>query len=227
MPSFCQSSELGELGKALASAQGEMGAAKKDATNPHFKSKYADFAAIVDASRPVLAKHGLAIVQSTPTDGATITVATRLIHGGSGEWIESSLTMTARDATPQSIGSALTYGRRYGWSTLIGLAADEDDDGEKAQPRPAQRLQEALPTIVNNIITPAAAPDGFDAWLAILEATAKDGTEALRKAWSLSALAFRSHLQNTQRTKVDELKAIAAQHDVLVPELPAEKAGKK
>jgi len=227
MPSFLSSDNLGQLAKALAAAQAEMGAAKKDATNPHFKSKYADFAAIVDASRPVMAKHGLAILQSTPSEGATITVATRLIHA-SGEWIESSLTMTARDATPQSIGSALTYGRRYGWSTLIGLAADEDDDGEKAQPRPSLVMQrDNSAQSRDNTPVSAVAPEGFDAWLAILEATAKDGTEAMRKAWSLSALAFRSHLQHTQRTKVDELKAIAAQHDVLVPELPAEKAGKK
>ncbi len=215
MPSFCQSSELGKLAAALAKAQVEMGAAKKDAVNPHFKSKYADFGAIVDASRTILAKHGLAIVQSTPTDGALLTVATRLIHAESGEWIESTLTMQAKDAGPQSLGSAITYGRRYGWSTLIGLASEEDDDAEKASPRPAQQAT-----------APSSAPEGFDAWLAILEATAKDGTDALKKAWSQSALAFRSHLQNTQRTKVDELKAIAAQHDALVPELPAEKVKK-
>lgn len=213
MPSFLSSDNLGQLAKALAAAQAEMGAAKKDAVNPHFKSKYADFSAIVDASRPVLAKQGLAILQGTACEGATVTVATRLIHA-SGEWIESALTMTAKDAAPQSLASVLTYGRRYGWSTLIGLAADEDDDGEKASPRPAQQAQAV-----------SSAPEGFDAWLAVLEATAKDGTDALKKAWSQSALAFRSHLQNTQRTKVDELKAIAAQHDVLVPELPA--GGKK
>jgi hypothetical protein len=196
-----------------------MGAAKKDAVNPHFKSKYADFQAVVEASLPVLTKQGLSMVQGTLVEGATVTVSTRLMHG-SGEWLESSLTMTARDAGPQSVGSVLTYGRRYGWSTLIGLAADEDDDGEKAQPRPAQNSTATPPQLhQNSTVTPP--PDGFDAWLAILEATAKDGTDALKKAWSQSALAFRSHLQNTQRTKVDELKAIAAQHDVLVPELPA------
>lgn len=215
MPPFLTSEQLGQLAKALAAAQGEMGAAKKDAINPHFKSKYADFGAIVEASRPVLAKHGLAILQSTPTEGATITVATRLIHL-SGEWIESSLTLTAKDNSPQAVGSALTYGRRYGWSTLIGLAADEDDDGNKAQ----RSTSEAAFIPADSRGNPLVAPVGFDAWLAVLDQVASDGSDALRKAWKDSPEPMRQYLQNTQRSKVDELKAKAAKAQVLVPELP-------
>ena len=61
-----------------------------------------------------------------------MTVSTRLIHK-SGEWVQTDLTLTAKDASPQAIGSAITYGRRYAVSALVGLAA-EDDDGKAAQP---------------------------------------------------------------------------------------------
>ncbi len=186
MSTFLTSLETGQLAKALASAQGEMGAAKKDATNPHFKSRYADFASVVDASRPVLSKHGLAIVQSTPADGPTVTVVTRLMHT-SGEWIESSVTMRSKDDSPQGIGSAITYGRRYGWSTLIGLAADDDDDGNKSSLRPTAQPERVQP------------PAGFDDWLTDLEATADVGTDALAQAWSQSPLAMRRHLLDTNR----------------------------
>jgi hypothetical protein len=219
MSVFTTSEQLGQLAKALAAAQFEMGAAVKGSVNPHFKSRYADFAAVVDASRPVLAKQGLALIQGTASEGATVTVATRLLHT-SGEWIESALTLTARDASPQALASVLTYGRRYGWSTLIGLAADEDDDGEKASPRPAQPVQEA-----------SSVPAGFAEWLMDLEAIADEGTERLKQTWSQSPLAFRSHLSNTQRGLVDQLKVRAAAKDslasVLISELPAAKAGKK
>ncbi len=164
-----------------------MGAAKKDATNPHFKSRYADFAAVVDASRPVLSKHGLAIVQSTPADGPTVTVVTRLMHI-SGEWIESSVTMRSKDDSPQGIGSAITYGRRYGWSTLIGLAADDDDDGNKSSLKPTAQPE------------PVRAPAGFDEWLLAME----------KQAWSQSPLVMRNYLDTTARDKWEAMKAKAA-----------------
>jgi hypothetical protein len=94
--------------------------------NPHFKSKYADLAAIFDAARKPLSANGLAIVQ-TIGDGV---LHTRLLHT-SGQWIASEhpLPMSGR---PQEIGSALTYARRYSLSALIGIAADEDDDANAA-----------------------------------------------------------------------------------------------
>lgn len=175
-----------------------MGAAKKDATNPHFKSRYADFAAVVDASRPVLSKHGLAIVQSTPADGPTVTVVTRLMHI-SGEWIESSVSMRSKDDSPQGIGSAITYGRRYGWSTLIGLAADDDDDGNKSSLKPTAQQPE-----------PVRAPAGFDEWLLTMETVADNGIDALKQAWSQSPLVMRNYLDTTARDKWEAMKAKAA-----------------
>ena len=121
------SEQISELAAALAAAQGMMENAVMNRVNPHFKSKYADLAAIFDAARKPLSANGLAIVQ-TIGDGV---LHTRLLHA-SGQWIASEhpLPMSGR---PQEIGSALTYARRYSLSALIGIAADEDDDATGAE----------------------------------------------------------------------------------------------
>ena len=121
------SEQIDELAAALAAAQGMMENAVMNRVNPHFKSKYADLAAVLSAARKPLSANGLAIVQ-TIGDGV---LHTRLLHT-SGQWIASEhpLPMAGR---PQEIGSALTYARRYSLSALIGIAADEDDDATGAE----------------------------------------------------------------------------------------------
>lgn len=128
-----RSESIAALSAALAAAQGEITGASKDAVNPHFKTKYADLAAVWDACRPALSKNGIAVVQPVSAEGATVKVITLLTHG-SGEWISETLVLEARDASPQSVGSAFTYGRRYGLSAMVGVAPDDDDDGNAAQP---------------------------------------------------------------------------------------------
>jgi hypothetical protein len=144
-----QTSEtLGKFADALAKAQGTMKAATKNALNPHYSSRYADLDAIMDACRVALSAHGIAVNQFVTAVEALVTVTTRLTHT-SGEWVASSLPVRARDATPQSIGSAISYGRRYGLAALAGVVADEDDDGEAAQAKPATKppaAQKPLPT---------------------------------------------------------------------------------
>ena len=124
---------VGAIGKALAAAQGEMKGATKDSTNPFFKSKYADLASVWDACREALSKNGLAVVQAPKADGAKVSVTTILIHE-SGEWVSEELTAQAKDDSPQSVGSTITYLRRYGISSFVGVSP-EDDDAESAQPR--------------------------------------------------------------------------------------------
>jgi hypothetical protein len=137
------SDSIASLAPALVKASADLKAVHKDRANSHFKNKYATLDAIVDAVRPVLAAHGLAVVQgaTTPhtTEGGTLVafaVATRLIHN-SGEWIETHALMPLSKLDPQGAGAALTYGRRYGLSALLSLATDDDDDGEAAVGRDA------------------------------------------------------------------------------------------
>lgn len=119
------SEQIGELAAALAKAQAAMKNAPLTKTNPHYRSKYSDLAAIRDAVVPHLAAHGIALVQGL--DG--LAVSTRLLHT-SGQWIESTLPIPA--GKMQELGSAITYARRYTLSAICGIAADEDDDGNVA-----------------------------------------------------------------------------------------------
>lgn len=135
------SESIKEIGGAVAKAQGAIKNAAADKTNPAFRSKYADLASVWEACRAQLSANGVAVVQSPAAEGAKVTVTTLLVHGPSGEWIESDLTVTADKGTPQGIGSAITYARRYGLSAMVGVAPGDDipdqgdDDGEAAEGR--------------------------------------------------------------------------------------------
>ena len=141
--------EIGQLAKALAAAQVEMKPAVKDSTNPHFKSSYADLEAVNEAAR-VLAKHGIAV--TCLPDGwneGRVVLRAMLIHS-SGELLEGRMEVpVAKQNDAQSLGSALTYGRRYAIAALANIATSDDDgnaaaDGAQSQPKKAEpRKQEA------------------------------------------------------------------------------------
>lgn len=127
------SDSIGALSAALAAAQAEMTNPIKEALNPHFKSRYADLPAIVDAVRGPLTKHGIAFIQVTRMDANVLMVETVLAHAESGEWISSESPVIELPATQQAIGSALTYQKRYQLAAMCGVAGDSpDDDGNEA-----------------------------------------------------------------------------------------------
>lgn len=103
--------------------------------------KYATLAALVEATSSALAKHDLAIVQEVGTNAEGVTVDTWLIHASGTTMHLGSLTMPC-DRKPQSVGSAITYGRRYALAAVCGLAP-EDDDGQAAQNSVQQARQVA------------------------------------------------------------------------------------
>lgn len=116
------------IAAALSAAQGMMGHAVKDSTNPHYKNRYASLAACLDAIREPFAKHGLALVQLLSHGADGISLETRILHT-SGEELSSFYPVRPQQDTPQGYGSALTYARRYALCAAVGIAAD-DDDGE-------------------------------------------------------------------------------------------------
>jgi hypothetical protein len=129
-----RSQTIGKLIEALCKAQLEFAPVVKANLNPQFKSKYADLATIIQATMPALAKNGLAIIQTPHVKGRELTMTTLLVHT-SDEWISNDLTMPAtmrNELTAQTIGSACTYSRRYALQSILGIAADLDDDGEQA-----------------------------------------------------------------------------------------------
>jgi hypothetical protein len=193
-----RSESIAALAGALAKAQGEITGATKDKKNPHFKNDYADLASVWDACRPALTKNGLAVVQTVGAEGPAVAVTTTLMHA-SGEWISGTLTMTAQQNTPQGVGSVITYARRYSLASVVGVAP-EDDDGNAASQSSVTK-----PVAVARL----AAPDGFDDWLADLEATAQNGEAALKAAWTKSQPYMRKHLTDTDNARWERLKARA------------------
>jgi hypothetical protein len=146
---YRQSESIKALAGAMVKVQVILEDPVKGASNPFFGSKYADLAEVRSALREPLATNGIAyfqfahadyehVVERTTKEGKVfpplVSVVTKLVHAESGEWTEMVLTMAPKDDTPQGIGSCITYGRRYGLKTIVGMA-DEDDDGNDASGR--------------------------------------------------------------------------------------------
>ena len=121
-----KSLEIDKLAEALAKAQSEMEGAKKESTNPFFKSNYADLHAVIKSAFPYLSKHGLSISQGNEVIQGAICVTTTLMHK-SGQWIRSKVKLPFEKKNAQGEGSAITYGRRYGLSAIVGIAQYDDD----------------------------------------------------------------------------------------------------
>lgn len=194
-----------EIAAALAKAQGKMAGASKDSANPFFKSKYADLASVREAVKGPFSENGIAYVQSPSTLGAVVSVETMLLHT-SGQWIRGEVSCTAKDDSPQAVGSAITYLRRYALQSFAGIAP-EDDDAEAAQGRSNGRSTTAAPI--------ATAPKGYDDWLIDLGSAADEGTDRLKAAWKAARQEYRDHLTRTDPKRLDAMKAAAAR--VLVP----------
>lgn len=133
------SEEIIEVSKALCLAQQQMKPAIKDSTNPHFRSKYSDLSSIWESIRTPVTSNGLSIWQDVTTCEKSVSVTTRVTHI-SGQWVEFgplSIPLIKQDA--QSIGSAISYGKRYALCAAVGVVSDDDDDGEKAMGREKQK----------------------------------------------------------------------------------------
>lgn len=153
------SEQINEIAKALAAVQAELKPVKRDASNPFYKSKYADLEAISEACRELLSRHGVSVTQIPVMDNnANMAIMTMLLHT-SGQWLrgvypikptEEMRTLKKKDTegkvyeeyimvtTPQATGSAITYARRYSLAAMVGVVTTgEDDDGNTASNRTA------------------------------------------------------------------------------------------
>jgi hypothetical protein len=138
-----KSEKLDLLLPALIKVQGEMEHAKKDSTNPHFKSKYADLATVLDTCKPLLKENGLAITHQRESTEDGEYLITTLWHA-SGQFLSSRSKLSPTKADPQGFGSAVTYARRYDLSALIGLASDDDDGNAASKPDPVIDTESAV-----------------------------------------------------------------------------------
>lgn len=124
-----KSESIKSIAKALITFHVKVEKVKKDAKNPFFKSKYASLSNILETINEPLIESGLSFCQLPTGENGLITI---LMHGESGEFIQSTYEMRPVKEDPQGRGSALTYQRRYALAAVLGLNIDEDDDGNGA-----------------------------------------------------------------------------------------------
>jgi len=119
-----------ELFASLAKMQGEVENATKGSVNPHFQSRYADLAEVLNTIRPVMAANGLSVIQSPSFDGTKVSVTTTICHA-SGGYVSGEISCVPAKHDGQGVGAATTYLRRYALAAFAGVA-QEDDDGQSA-----------------------------------------------------------------------------------------------
>ena len=127
------------LAEALLAFQADPPHIALDGTNPHFKSKFATLGGVTEAIRPALNAVGLSYAQPLSNLDGAPAIATIVMHAATGDRIEATTPLLlGGKSDPQSHGSAITYARRYGLLSILGLVGDEDDDGNAATTKAAQ-----------------------------------------------------------------------------------------
>ena len=191
--------ERAPLAKAIVAAQRATESIKKAATNPAFKSKYADLSHVIEGVVPALNAAGVAVIQSPTFDGEMVSVQTMFLHE-SGSSVSSTLHLRPSKSDPQGLGSAITYGRRYALLAMSGAAPEDDDgnasSGPSARPEP-KRTEAPAPTL----------QDRAQRLTAALEAAAT--IDHLRKAYTL-AQGLRDELAKQDAPTLNDLDMLYA-----------------
>lgn len=194
--SFGESESLDKFLPAWLAFQREMDPATKSSENIHLKSTYANLREVFRAVKGPLFDQGFCFTQLPRTyrDGS-VSVRTKIWHVESGQWMVCVLKLRPEKATPQGVGSAITYAKRYSMEALTGLES-EDDDGNKASGIPAgdgkssgksnnQGNQSGNKNNSNGKkpeTKPAGAPPKTPPASGITKETVYDGSEAHQKA---------------------------------------------
>ena len=144
------------IASALVKAQREFGPALKTSTNPHFRSKYADLSACVEAVIDALNNHGIYLMQLTEQNPDGVVVSTTFIHESGEQMSGGSLFMPASKADAQGFGSALSYARRYSLMAACGIAPEDDDGNAATASAPPKAAPKATPPAPPK--PPVAAP---------------------------------------------------------------------
>jgi hypothetical protein len=196
-----------EYSAALVAAIGELQNVAKTASNPYFKSKYAPLDAIVDATRPVLAKHGLAIQQMPIFVDGTAGVETTIIHK-SGFFTSSTLLLPIKDQSPQGVGGAITYARRYALAAVVGLATEDDLDGnEHLGNKPTEAPRPAIAKVLDkatSIKPSGSASQLLEGVLPTQVKVAAKSKEGSAKVWTLYSIEFNHNGKMVETMTFDE-----------------------
>jgi hypothetical protein len=166
------SESIEHLATAFATAQAELQNPTKNKINPHFKSGYVGLADGLETVRKTFADHDLSFIQGTSVSDGIIVMNTRILHK-SGQWIESEYPVSGF-SRPQEMGSAMTYARRYSLFAMVGIAGEDDDDGNAAQAseqaaQPATVKKTAVKTVKQDV-EPGLKPEDSEKVLKVFQA---------------------------------------------------------
>jgi hypothetical protein len=139
------SEEIGHLSAALVSAQAEVDNAVKNSTNPHFRSDYANLEAVLFTVKPILGKYDLSVVQFPGYEDGVCTLSTLVLHK-SGEWLQSEAGAPLEKPTAWSVGSCVTYLRRYSLASICQLTQTDDDGAAASEPSNPKPTKQTKPT---------------------------------------------------------------------------------
>ena len=143
-----QSDSITKISAALIAASKNLGAAKKGATNPFFKSKYANLSSIIEVVKEPLEQQGIIILQPMEVHGEQTFLRTILLHS-SGEYLSSSIPLSLA-GKEQEIGSRISYLRRYQLQAMLSIpAVDDDAEATIARPEPTTKKTYKRPTRSN------------------------------------------------------------------------------
>ena len=167
------------IASALVKAQKAFGPALKTSTNPHFRSRYADLSACVEAVMGGLNDNGIALVQQTHECESGVLVETLFIHESGETFSAGKLHVPASKNDAMGYGSALTYARRYSLMAACGIAPEDDDGQAASRPSVAQVSKPVAKVIKKEPIVPVNMDDMPDApwgdnWYSEVEATIKE-----------------------------------------------------
>lgn len=162
------SEQTNEIFKALSSFQKEVKQPKKDADNPFFKSKYVPLENVVEVIHETGGKHGLSEMTYPAQEDNAVGVGVIITHS-SGQFIKFPPILLKPDKnTPQGIGAAITYARRYALSSAFGIASETDDDGNSISgngaQQPKQTKQVLKATLEAKYEKGKGTSEGFEEW---------------------------------------------------------------
>lgn len=147
--------------QALMQAQKDMGPLLKNATNPAFRSKYADLGAVIETITEPLHDNGLVFYQVIDTQEGSPVLKTTIVQVTTQEMIESICPIVSKDPNdPQKMGAAITYARRYSLMSLLALAPEDDDGNAAAQPRTQEKTSATKPATAP--VANKTFDDGYD-----------------------------------------------------------------
>jgi hypothetical protein len=167
------SEQIDKVCQALFKVQSKIEPVKADSVNPHFKSTYADLESVWGAVHGLLKEAGLIVIQGAMTEPNA--VFTRIIEPTSGQWLESQTPMILDKQTPQAVGSAFTYYRRYSLAAMLGLVQTDDDAETATNRKPKPQYDEARFLAAKAKILDAKTADEAKALTEPIRKAQKDG----------------------------------------------------